>query len=490
VTQLSDVQPQDWAYQALKSLVERYGCIVGYPDKTFRGNRPLTRYEFAAGLNACLDKMQEAIAAATADFVKKADLETVKTLQEQFAAELAALRGRVDALEVRTATLERQQFSTTTVLQGQSILGFVAGTGGNPPGLGEANPILINLTQLQLATSFTGSRDLLRIGLVAGNSVNDSLAGLQSFNTNMAYLSFQENSSNLLLINSVDYRFAVSDRLVFAIQPYGFSLSSVLSPNSPYSDSGQGALSRFAAYNPVFRIGNLDAGVGLDWLISDQWRLQLAYGARNASDPQEGLLGSGNQAFGVQFLNKPTSNLIWGLAYIGAYARNGQLDTFTGSNNADTSGGFEQPARIHSLAASLQWRISPWVTLAAWGGGTFTDSTFGRVFRVIRDRNLSAEDIGAVTLSSTYLVSLGFNDPFGRKGDQLVFMVGQPPKLNLGALIERVDFGYSLHFETYYRFVVNDNISVTPGFFYVTNPGQINENNGIFVGVIRTTFSF
>ena len=28
VSQLSDVQPTDWAFQALQSLVERYGCIA------------------------------------------------------------------------------------------------------------------------------------------------------------------------------------------------------------------------------------------------------------------------------------------------------------------------------------------------------------------------------------------------------------------------------------------------------------------------------
>ena len=39
VSSLSDVQPTDWAYEALRSLVERYGCIVGYPDQTYRGNR-------------------------------------------------------------------------------------------------------------------------------------------------------------------------------------------------------------------------------------------------------------------------------------------------------------------------------------------------------------------------------------------------------------------------------------------------------------------
>lgn len=39
VSQLSDVQPTDWAFQALQSLVERYGCIAGYPNGTYRGNR-------------------------------------------------------------------------------------------------------------------------------------------------------------------------------------------------------------------------------------------------------------------------------------------------------------------------------------------------------------------------------------------------------------------------------------------------------------------
>lgn len=65
VSQLSDVQPTDWAFQALQSLVERYGCIAGYPNGTFRGNRALTRYEFAAGLNACLDRVNELIATVT-----------------------------------------------------------------------------------------------------------------------------------------------------------------------------------------------------------------------------------------------------------------------------------------------------------------------------------------------------------------------------------------------------------------------------------------
>ncbi|MCY7273614.1 MAG: iron uptake porin, partial [Phormidesmis sp. CAN_BIN44] len=94
VSQLTDVRPTDWAFQALQSLVERYGCTAGYPDKTYRGNRAMTRYEFAAGLNACLDRVNELIAASTADLVKKEDLATLQRLQAEFAIELATVRGR------------------------------------------------------------------------------------------------------------------------------------------------------------------------------------------------------------------------------------------------------------------------------------------------------------------------------------------------------------------------------------------------------------
>ncbi|OCQ88987.1 hypothetical protein BCD64_04390 [Nostoc sp. MBR 210] len=51
VSQLSDVQSTDWAFQSLISLVERYGCIAGYSNGSYLGNSAMSRYEFAAGLN-------------------------------------------------------------------------------------------------------------------------------------------------------------------------------------------------------------------------------------------------------------------------------------------------------------------------------------------------------------------------------------------------------------------------------------------------------
>lgn len=122
VSQFSDVQPTDWAFQALQSLVERYGCIAGYPNGTFRGNRAMTRYEFAAGLNACLERVNELIATATANLLTKEDLAIMRRLQEEFSNELATVRGRVDVLEARTAELEAAQFSTTTKLNGEIII--------------------------------------------------------------------------------------------------------------------------------------------------------------------------------------------------------------------------------------------------------------------------------------------------------------------------------------------------------------------------------
>ena len=59
ITQFSDVQPTDWAYQALSNLVERYGCVAGYPNGTFAGRKAMTRFEAAALLNACLDRVTE-----------------------------------------------------------------------------------------------------------------------------------------------------------------------------------------------------------------------------------------------------------------------------------------------------------------------------------------------------------------------------------------------------------------------------------------------
>ncbi|WP_017719705.1 iron uptake porin [Kamptonema formosum] len=481
VSQLSDVQPADWAFGALQNLVERYGCIAGYPDGTFRGNRAMTRYEFAAGLNACLERITQLIpqAVSTADFITQQDLATVRQLQEEFGTELAALRGRVTTLENRAATLESQRItSSTTVLGGEVIFAFADATGGGPPGNGATNTILTNLVRLQTVSTFSG-KDLLRIELGAGNVADRGFANQNSLGTDMTLLSYQGDTNNQIQLDLLEYRFAAfNDRVVFTVRPVGFSLSSVLTANSPYFDTGRGAISRFAEASPLFKIGALDAGVGLDWLISDRMRLQVAYGTRDSNDPdasqeRRGVFAASHSALGVQLLTRPADKIITGLAYINAYSRNGSLDTFTGSFNADTSGAMGEPVQINAVSGTLQWRAARNLTFGTWGGIIFTDST--------------TSDASATT--TTYLFSLELSDPFGRKGDLLAFMAGQPPKLRTGNGVTE-DSDTSLHLEAFYRFRVSDRITVTPGFFYIINPEHDAGNDDILVGVLRTTFRF
>lgn len=352
VSQLSDVRPTDWAFQALQSLVERYGCIVGYPNKTYRGNQAITRYEFAAGLNACLDKIQELIAAATADFVKKEDLESVKRLQEEFAAELAALRGRVDGLEVRTATLEKQQFSTTTRLSGEAIFSlssaYGAYPGGNlafvnnnntgvlqvpgvatplvPPRAGrDAEVVFNNRVRLNLMTSFSG-KDLLITGLQAYNFGASSLvSGLGSGNSLASTLGYGDvlfgSSSNARLAFEPQFPTTnpqnLSDRGNNAVQlykllyifPVANKLTLFAGTNAevndafpsllPWANDGQGAISRFGQLPASHRVSGgtsqtgLASAAGFIWNIAQGVDLRALYGSVNAAIPgNEGFPGT------------------------------------------------------------------------------------------------------------------------------------------------------------------------------------------------------
>jgi hypothetical protein len=104
-SQLSDLRPDSWAYQALANLVSRYGCVAGYPSGSFLGGRPISRYEAAALLSSCLDRVSEVT-------------DELKRLIGDLQPELARLRGKTDGLEARIGALEAQAFSTTTKFMG------------------------------------------------------------------------------------------------------------------------------------------------------------------------------------------------------------------------------------------------------------------------------------------------------------------------------------------------------------------------------------
>jgi hypothetical protein len=120
VSQLSDVQPTDWSYQAVSNLVSRYGCVAGFPNGTFQPGQPATRAQLAALTSACLDRISE--------YQTAADAALAAALRAQFAKEIAATNNRVGALEVAAT----QKAHGVGNYLGLGVLLNSVGTGENP----------------------------------------------------------------------------------------------------------------------------------------------------------------------------------------------------------------------------------------------------------------------------------------------------------------------------------------------------------------------
>jgi hypothetical protein len=482
VSQLSDVRPTDWAFQALQSLVERYGCIAGYPDKTYRGNRAMTRYEFAAGLNACLDRVNELIAAGTADLVKKEDLATLQKLQEEFAAELATLRGRVDALEARTATLEKQQFSTTTRLNAEVVFA-AAGVFGDRAADRDANPnnnpdlqdnlIFGDRVRLNFDTSFVGN-DRLRVRLQARNIT--PFAGTVT-GTNMTRLSIDSSNGNQFDIDYIYYRFRPTPKTTVVVSAFGTEYSDIMYTINPYLEgSGDGSISRFGRYSPIYR--GFGAGAIVEQKFSDSLHLTLGYLAGDAANPanKNGLF-NGNYAALAQVLFKPTKNLDLGLVYSHAYFPGGGT---TGVNTTFSTGSLAARRPFGNVSTSTDsiqlgasFRITPKVVVSGWFDYIFADSEVN---------NNDAEIVN-------FTANVVFLD-LGKKGNMGAIIFGMPPKVIRNTIAANEDPDTSFHIEALYRYQINKHIAVTPGVIVITNPEHNNNNDTIVVGVIRTTFKF
>ena len=112
IRDFSDVYPTDWAYQALAELIDTYGCVSGYPDGTFRGQQPVTRFQMAAVLNSCLDSMSAKMEMMGEESME--DMAKLERLVASFEEEIITLKGTVDGLDAKVSELEENQFSTTT----------------------------------------------------------------------------------------------------------------------------------------------------------------------------------------------------------------------------------------------------------------------------------------------------------------------------------------------------------------------------------------
>ncbi len=503
VSQLTDVKPTDWAFQAVRSLVERYGCIVGYPDKTFGGNRALTRYEFAAGLNACLDKMQQILTTRTADLATREDMEKVKRMMEDFAPELAALRGRIDALEVRTETLQKQQFSTTTKLFGQAIFGL---QGRNSPDIrlggfrfnDNSNQVnVITNVQLSLYTALS-DRSILFTGLQAGSGKSYS-----QLLTNNGLLGYEGDTGSAIRLSDLTFRHLFGSNFAIIAGTQGVNMINVFRGANRIESAGQGPLSFLAQRNPILNLGasggsGINAGAGFDWQIGTRFSLQGVYFTNRAEDPSNGgLFGgqNGGTTAAAQLTIAPTNTLDIALHYANSYSPSGFLGTGTGDDQmalpTQLSPFVRAPIQTNAIGGTFSWRITPRITLGGWAGYTIS--------------NLKGFSGAVDTIN--WMAFLNFPDLLAA-GNLGGIYVGQPPAIfqsslpvgrnipdfinggNLLASAPGGQPGRTTHVELFYRYRLNDNLSLTPGVILIFSPNNNPTNDTITIGVLRTTFSF
>jgi polyhydroxyalkanoate synthesis regulator phasin len=494
VNQLSDVRPTDWAYEALRSLVERYGCIAGYPDGTFRGNRAMTRYEFAAGVNACLQQIERLIGTTTENFVTKQDLETLQRLVDEFRTELTALGGRVDQLEGRVAFLEDNQFSTTTKLRGEVIFGIADVFGDelaipsgaidvdddlDPTNDGdddlELNTIAAYRARLNFETSFTG-RDRLRTRLEAANftEFNRDLTG-----TNMTRLAFDGDNGGNVEIDELWYRFPLGRNLSVQIDATNgeFYDALVSSVNPLFESSGSGAISRFGRFNPIYRAGS-GAGITAAYKLGNALELSVGYLAGDANDPNEKFgLFDGNYAAIAQAVFRAGDFASLGLTYLRSYYRGGDVNVTgsTGSDFARRPFGVDTATSTNSYGIEGNVRFGP-LSVGGWVGYQDSEAEAGA---------LQGSDAEAWNWAANAALV-----DFGTKGSMLGVVFGMPPRNRGNDVVTRRDLDTSYHLEAFYRFRVNPNIAITPGVLVIFNPEHNDANDNIYVGTIRTTFTF
>jgi len=482
VSQLADVSPTDWAFQALQSLVERYGCIAGYPDGTFRGDRALTRYEFAAGLNACLDQVLTQTGGSGLD---SEDLGVVKRLQEEFATELASLRGRVDSLETRTDTLEAQQFSTTTKLEGQVIFSMYGIAAGDRADGTNADQVtgFGHRTRLEFSSSFTGE-DNLFIRLQSSNIPGFS----GELGTNEGDLFYADDNGSAVEIDELNYSFPVGDQLRVVLVANAAASDDFAPTVNPFldGDGNSGSLTRFGTRASIFYLME-QAGIGLTYELNDDFTLSAGYYAAEPADPSpgSGLFNGGFGAMG-QVTFHPSDRFNVALSYLRSYG----MDMGTGSNlanyNSFLEDRFGSTASVTSDAVGLEasWQFADWAALGGWVGyvNSHNQKAIG---------NLEA---GGNIESWNWATTLAFPDLFG-EGNLAGILVGQEPRVtDVSSELKRAgisaDDDTSLHVEAFYSWQVTDGVTITPGLIWLTAPNHNNNNDDVLIGVVRTTFSF
>jgi Carbohydrate-selective porin, OprB family len=548
-----EVQRTDWSYQTLQQLASKYGCLPA--DSVILTNKRdyLSRQVFTTNLSTCLQSMEELVArrrtqrrptirkrvvvpapvapvepvapepapvvpveptpvtppappvvesqGEPSDSITQQDLDNIKALVSAFDSDLAVLEKRITS----------KSFSTTTKLAGEAIINF-GGYGGVPSTatrLG-SNNFFSNRVRLNFDTSFMG-KDRLRTRLQSRSTPNLSAAT----GTGMTRLGFDgtEDNDSVLSLFQYDYPLSDSTRIRVATVGYEFN-DNQPTLNPQLSSSGNGAISRFGRFNPIFRLSGDGAAVNIAQKFSSQLSLDLGYAVPGNSSalvtPSNGFF-NGQNAILSQLTYTPSKEFSIAALYGRSYNNAGGLMGGTGSaaaNNPFSTSSVPLNSNIVSATTNpsgtpkasgilasttnqnttanhysflTSYKVSDGFIISGWAGFVEASQTTG----------------GGTASISNYAVTLAFPN-FGAEGNTLGFVFGIPPKLNsrtvpvAGAapITSTGNPDTSYHLEALYKIQLSENVEVTPGLLLITNPEHNSANPTEYVGTVRTTFRF
>ena len=486
----------------------------------------MTRYEFAAGLNACLDRITQQISGSTGNLVKREDLLALQRLQEEFAAELATLRGRVDALEARSAELESNQFSTTTKLNGFAWFNLSGAFAGDKVRVeatnGKAAPLdrvpgrdpvtnrpivqrvdddpgitFSQLVWLTLTTSFTGKDQLItQLAVGNGNSPANQYTSAGFFNTfGTPFLDQTAGGNpNEVVLRELSYRFPLSNSLQVVVGPrinfYRYF------DNNKFNFFTDGASSFNSNNSPLLSATRRGAGALALWDMGRALKLRLGYLGESteflptsvfnsASNPSQGLFGGTNTTTAeLTFSPSDRANLRF------LYSRSNiqQIGGFIGSPNSkplngvadDGFGGRLGNATANTYSFNFDWSVTRRFGLFGRYGYAETN-IFPKTNRPDGTIKTQSYQLGFALpdlFKKGALFSVSFLVPFDVTGGRRFLVSGGG------------NGGTQYEIEATYYLPLTDHISIVPAFYAIGNANNFDNNPTIFVGNLRTQFSF
>ncbi|MCP9911471.1 carbohydrate porin [Cyanobium sp. BA20m-p-22] len=501
VNQFSDVLPTDWAYQALSNLVEKYGCVAGYPNGKFKGGNAMTRYEAAALLNACLDRISEVT-------------DELQKLLNEFDAELTVLTSRVDGLESKVGQLQAQQFSSTTRLRGEVSMiiggtpnfnsnavtntaavaavrgtrltgtganqrleacnfgttGCVGGSAATAARTAKPNATTFNYdARLAFDTSFSG-KDLLRTRLRSGNFSSLPFgSGSQIFKLDKAET--QGSGTNSVWIDRLFYTFPVGDEIKLtagAIVRNTEILSFIPSAYKADILDFFNLAGASGTYNKA-----TGAGFGFNWKQKvEKGKPYLVFDANYIAQTgyENSTIGAFDYDSGINVLTQfGVRGPNYGAAV--AYRYGSQNSALRDANlpNSIVSSGNE----LNGVSIAGFWEPldSGWMPSISVGYGYYEGGT-----------GIASATSARTITTQSWMVGFQWKDVF-LQGNSAGFAFGQAPFSTDVANSE------SMLYEVFYKYQVTDNISVTPSIFWASDY-QRNSGSYTWGGVIQTTFRF